>query len=143
MTAGSPLTLIVPSDMGLLPVVRQFVESVCRFGALDQESIDAIVLATNEATSNVIRHGYQCESHHEVHVQCRLLADGIEVVIADTGAPFDVSNVPHLDPSEHRPGGRGVFLMRAVLDELDCCARGDGRNALRMVRRRRPPALGR
>jgi len=140
MKAGPPLSLSVPSDLSLLPVIREFVESVCRYGSLDQESVDAIVLATNEAASNVIRHAHQGRLDQVVHVECRLLADGIEVVIADEGAPFDVCDVPHLDPAEMRVGGRGVFLMRAVLDELDCTQRENGGNALRMVRRRRTNA---
>jgi anti-sigma regulatory factor (Ser/Thr protein kinase) len=131
----SPLTLTLPSCLEFLPVVRGFVEAVCQAGRLDFSARNAIVLAVNEAASNVIRHAHQSRQEAAFHVQCRLIEDGIEVLLLDEGAPFDVAQVPHLDPSELRVGGRGVFLMRAVLDELTCFRRECGGNALRMVKR--------
>jgi serine/threonine-protein kinase RsbW len=135
MSSPVPVTLTVPSDLQLLPVVRGFIASVCQVGGLDAKTTDAIVLATNEATSNVIRHAHRDRPQALIHVQCTLLADGIEVRLFDEGEPFNVQDVPHLDPAELRVGGRGVFLMRALLDELVCCPRADGGNTLRMVKR--------
>ena len=43
--------------------------------------------------------------------------------------------MPHLDPAEVRIGGRGVFLMRKLMDELSCQPRGERGNTLRMVKR--------
>ncbi len=135
MPEASALTLTAPSCMDYLPVVRSFVESMCRVGGLESKTIDAIVLAVNEAASNVIRHAHQNREETTFQVECRLIVDGIEVLLLDEGEPFDVAQVPHLDPAEVRAGGRGVFLMRAVLDELTCCRRESGGNALRMVKR--------
>ncbi len=135
MPEASPLTLTVPSGTEYLPVVRSFVESVCEVGRLACETRDAIALAVHEAASNVIRHAHQHREETTFQVQCRLIENGIEVQLLDEGEPFDVSQVPQLDPSELRAGGRGVFLMRAVLDELTCCRRESGGNALKMVKR--------
>jgi len=55
--------------------------------------------------------------------------------LLDQGAPFDLDAVPKLDPRELRIGGRGVFLMRALMDELSCQPRGERGNTLRMVKR--------
>jgi anti-sigma regulatory factor (Ser/Thr protein kinase) len=43
--------------------------------------------------------------------------------------------VPHLDPGEVRVGGRGIFLMRQLMDELSSQPRSQGGNILRMVKR--------
>jgi serine/threonine-protein kinase RsbW len=137
MTAGSPLTLDVPSDLAVMPMVRQFIESASRLANLDQDSIDAIVLAVNEATTNVIRHAHLGQPEIQVHIECKLLPDGIAVMLFDQGDPFDITAVPDLDPAEERVGGRGVFLMRTLLDELVCVPLETGGNQLRMVRRRR------
>ena len=88
-----------------------------------------------EAASNAIRHAHHGDPKLLIHIQCALLGDAIEVSLLDQGAPFDVEAVPHLDPTEFRIGGRGVFLMRALLDELGCQPRSCGGNALRMVKR--------
>ncbi|HEX5273636.1 MAG TPA: ATP-binding protein, partial [Gemmataceae bacterium] len=58
-----------------------------------------------------------------------------EILISDEGAPFDLASVPHLDPAEVRVGGRGVFLMRKLMDELSCLPRGERGNTLRMFKR--------
>lgn len=135
MPTREPLVLILPSDLSVLPVVRKFVEAVCQLGGLDQTAMEAIVLATNEATSNVIRHAHQGRRETPVRVECILLDEAIEVSLYDQGEPFDVAGVPHLDPAEMRVGGRGVFLMRALVDELTCCRGDNGGNVLRMVKR--------
>lgn len=133
---GQPMTLIVPSNLSILSVARAFVEAVCQAGGFDQTAIDAVVLATNEAASNVIRHGHHNRPNAQLQIQCRLEADGIEVCLIDEGERFDLNAVPELDPAEIRVGGRGVFLMRSLMDELSCDPRPEGGNTLRMVKRR-------
>lgn len=130
-----PLTLTIPSDLRLMGVVRAFVEAVCHVGGFDRASTDAVILATHEATSNVIRHAHQDRPGAVIQIQCLLAGDRLEVCVLDEGEPFDLEQVPHLDPAELRIGGRGVFLMRALMDELTCQPRGERGNALRMVKR--------
>jgi anti-sigma regulatory factor (Ser/Thr protein kinase) len=136
MPGSAPLTLIVPNELALLPVVRNFVETACQLAGLDRKAAADMVLAANEATSNVIRHAHQGRPNALVHVQCVICDDGIEVSLFDQGAPFNICEVPNLDPSEIRIGGRGVFLIRALVDELVCTHGDGGGNTLRMVKRR-------
>lgn len=131
---GPSLTLRMPSDLSVLCIARSFVEAVCVHGGLDQTSTDAVVLASNEAISNVIRHAHRGCPGAEMEVTCRLLPDGIEVLIHDEGDPFDLTSVPQLDPAEIRVGGRGVYLMRALMDEVTCQPLDQGGNVLRMVK---------
>ena len=58
------------------------------------------------------------------------------IVLACDEATNNVMRHAHLDPSELRIGGRGVFLMRSIMDELTCQPRGEKGNALRMVKLR-------
>ena len=52
MDSGNPpVTLTIPNDPRLMPLVRGFVETVCQVADLDQATTDAVVLATNEAPS--------------------------------------------------------------------------------------------
>jgi len=135
MAEEYPFSLTIPSELRLLPVARMFVEAVCQSGGMEREVIDAVVLAVNEATSNVIRHAHRERPATPLQVQCRLLPDGIEVQLLDEGPAFDLTTVPHLDPGEVRVGGRGVYLMRQLMDELNCERRPHGGNILRMVKR--------
>ena len=110
-----PWSLTIASDLRLLPLTRAFVEGVCLVAGFDETFTHAVVLATDEATNNVMRHAHQGNPDAPIQIQCRLLPDGIEIRLIDEGEPFDVSAVPYLDPGELRVGGRGVFLMRRLL----------------------------
>jgi serine/threonine-protein kinase RsbW len=139
MDSGNPpVTLTIPNDPRLMPLVRGFVETVCQVADLDQATTDAIVLATNEAASNAIRHAHRDCPEALVRIECRIGTACIEVCLLDEGEPFDLASVPNLDPAEVRVGGRGIFLMRALMDELDCQPRGKRGNAIRMVKHCQP-----
>jgi serine/threonine-protein kinase RsbW len=132
---GQPLTLTLPSELRFLSVARAFVEATCQAAGLAQVTIDAIVLATNEAASNVIRHAHRDRPAALMQIRCQLTTDSIEIWVLDEGEPFDLDAVPALDPAELRIGGRGIFLMRTVMDEVSCQRREERGNALRMVKR--------
>jgi serine/threonine-protein kinase RsbW len=129
-------TLVVPSDLRMLSVVRAFVEAVCQANALDKRALHAVILATGEAVSNVIRHAHRDKPDAQLQIQCIASDDTFEVSLQDEGEPFDITSVPHLDPGELRIGGRGVYLIRALMDELSCRRHGEHGNVLRMVKRR-------
>jgi serine/threonine-protein kinase RsbW len=135
-----PWSLTLPSDPRQLPLARAFVEAVCEVCRLDRPATDAIVVSVNEAISNVFSHAHRGRPDAKLLVQCFLRPEGLEVRLLDEGAPFDLAAVPHLDPGEVRLGGRGVFLMRQLMDELSCQPRGEGGNTLRMVKRCNPPS---
>src|SRR5262249_39717290 len=130
-----PLSLTLPSDLRLVARARSFVESACHAGGLDRSGTDALVLAVSEAIQNVIRHAHCNRPQPQVQLRCYLMSDAVEVHILDEGEPFDVDQVRHLDPREVRIGGRGIFLMRALTDELTCQPRGERGNILRLVKR--------
>lgn len=133
-----PWTLTIASDLRLLALARSFVEAVCQAARFDDAFTHAVVLATDEATNNIIRHAHRDRPQAAVQIECFLVAGGIEIHLHDEGAPFDLATVPHLNPAEVRVGGRGIFLMRTVMDELSCQRRCQGGNTLRMVKRCTP-----
>lgn len=130
-----PCRLTLASDLRLLGVARSFVEAVCQAGGIDRSATNAIVLAADEGINNAIRHAHQNHPQALVQIECQLLPDGIAISLHDEGEPFDLEAVPHLDPAELRVGGRGIYLMRTLMDELTCERRGDRGNVIRMVKR--------
>jgi anti-sigma regulatory factor (Ser/Thr protein kinase) len=133
-----PWSLTIPSDLRLLALARAFIEAVCHVAGLDKRTTDQVVLAVDEATNNVMRHAHRGRPETLMQIQCFIGPDQIEVRLLDEGAPFDLSAVPYLNPAELRPGGRGVFLMRRLMDELTVLPRDERGNTLRMVKRFRP-----
>jgi serine/threonine-protein kinase RsbW len=135
VSQSPPWSLTIPSDLRLLALARAFVEAVCHVAGLDERTTHAVVLAADEATNNVIRHAHRGQPDTLLQIQCFIHPDEIEIRLHDEGAPFDLSAVPNFDPAELRVGGRGVFLMRRLMDELTISPRGEHGNTLRMVKR--------
>jgi len=127
--------LTFPSDLAHLATARSFLTAVCQVGGFDSAATDALALAVHEALHNCIEHAHQHRTEVPLEIRCYPSADGIEIHIFDEGEPFDLASVPHLDPAELRLGGRGVFLMRALTDELSCQPRAQRGNVLRLVKR--------
>ena len=136
MQAASPWNLTIPSDLCLLSMARSFIEAICLIAGFDEKLTHCVVLATDEAVNNIMRHAHRNHPEASIHLECFFKESGIEILIHDQGDPFDLESVPHFDPSEIRVGGRGVFLMRRLMDELSCRPREDAvqGNILRMVK---------
>jgi serine/threonine-protein kinase RsbW len=128
-------TLTIPSNPRMLSVARAFVEAVCVARQVDRNTIQALVLATGEAVTNVVRHAHRDQPDLSFEIQCRVGQETVEVVVCDQGEPFDITQVPHLNPGELRVGGRGVYLMRVLMDEMICQPIGPRGNRLRLVKR--------
>jgi anti-sigma regulatory factor (Ser/Thr protein kinase) len=130
-----PVTLTLPSNLRLLGVARAFVEAVCLSAGLREDLGRAVVVAVDEAVNNVIRHSHRCDNAMTLQIECHLAPNHLEIRLIDEGEPFDLAAVPKLDPSELRIGGRGVYLMRTLMDEVTCEPRGPRGNTLRLIKR--------
>jgi serine/threonine-protein kinase RsbW len=133
--------LTLPSDMRMLSVARSFVEAVCEACSMERALLHALVLATGEAVTNIVRHAHRDLPKAEMQIHLEVRADGVALSFFDQGQPFDIAAVPQLPPGELRIGGRGVFLLRTLMDEVACQPRSDcPGNALRLFKRVSGPA---
>ena len=117
--------------------MREFLEqSVLVLGGSEDDAGD-LVLAVNEAVTNVLLHGY--DNQPGPVILCVEVENGdLRVILTDTAPLFDPTRVPPPDiflPLEDRPlGGLGVHMMRQLTDELVYRALPDG-NELAFVKR--------
>ena len=97
----------------------------------------ALVLALDEATSNVIRHAYAgpCDRTIELKVE----RDGCDLwfELNDEAPAVDPNKVKPRDLAECKPGGLGVNIIDALMDEWDLSPRIGGGNRLLMRKRMR------
>ncbi len=107
----------------LLRCVRELVRAYladCGFG---EDQACAVVLAVDEACTNAIRHSYGGPCDQPLELLLRFGVEGLEVVVADCGAPLPPERAvpPEAsapDPEELRPGGLGLKLIHQVFDEV-------------------------
>ena len=129
----------VPATVDELAKVRAFVrDSVAGFGG-SKRVADDLAQAVDEATCNVMLHGYQGKAG-DVEIEATLRDSKIEIRILDRGPTFDPTKAPlpapGATPAPRRPGGVGVGiqLLRTLTDEVHHSARPDGGNELTLVR---------
>ena len=100
---------------------------------------DYLVQAVDEATCNVMLHGYGGEPG-DVEIEAVLRDGRIEISLTDRAPVFDPTAAPTPDttkpPVSQRPGGMGVgiHLLRTMTDEVRHHVRPDGGNELTLVR---------
>ncbi|MGE0610433.1 MAG: ATP-binding protein [Pirellulales bacterium] len=133
------LSLTSPSDLRVLPVVRALVQVAGQLAGLSEQRSYEAVVAINEACSNVIHHAHHDDRDFPLTVACRVVDDGLEITLCDQGSPFDFEAVPDLDPTEIRAGGRGVYLIRRLMDKVTSTRLEQGGNELRMFKRTAAP----
>lgn len=114
------LTLKCISDPGEISKIEKFLEDVNRKAKLDDGSFYRLMVATTEAVNNAIVHGNKSDPKKKVCVNCDIVNSSIFVFVKDEGPGFDPDSLPN--PTERdnllRPSGRGIFLMRSLMDDV-------------------------
>ena len=130
------LQLRFPARAAELKKVRDAVrESVEGCGCCAKSTAD-IVLATDEACQNIIRHAYRGDSDNVIELEIERQGDSLVFSLTDQAPTIDPSRVKPRDLKDIRPGGLGTYFIRRVMDEVEFLRPASGRgNLLKMVRR--------
>lgn len=124
-----------------LRLIRQTVSEYAREAGFDTRDGQAITLAVGEAVGNVIKHAYKGQTDRTFQLLCQTRDGYLEVEIRDHGGPFDPDRTPELPPDELRAGGRGLYLIRTIMDEIKYGRDGE-ENVVSMRKRLASPAPG-
>jgi len=126
----------VPARPDRLKLVRSVVSEVAANTGCNEDTVRDLTLAVDEACQNVIRHAYGNDEAGRMILEARVQGGGLTFYLRDFAPPVDVSQVCPRDLEDVRPGGLGIHLMRAVLDEVEFMPPPeDGGNILKMVKR--------
>jgi serine/threonine-protein kinase RsbW len=118
----------IPTDLNR---VNSFVEEIAKkilSLAGSEEEAFKVKLALEEALTNAMRHGNSLEAEKLVNVRIEASKEKIVVDVHDEGKGFDFRVLP--DPTDKdysdRPSGRGIFLMRKLMDTVEFYDAGSG-----------------
>lgn len=104
---------------------------------LDPDSADAVALAVRECVANAILHGNHGDPGLRVTLRVLRRETALTIEVTDEGQGFQPAEVP--DPTRGdgllRPHGRGLFLMRRLMDDVEVRDRGGGRGTVVTLRR--------
>jgi serine/threonine-protein kinase RsbW len=126
---------ILPSSFDVIPqFIHKIIEQLRKEYALTDDAIFPIRLALDEGLSNAMKHGNKFNEALSVRANIVTQNDELIVDIKDQGQGFDFVHVP--DPTHEdklmKTSGRGVFLMRKIMDHVEYY---DGGRGLRMVKK--------
>ncbi|MFQ5633511.1 MAG: ATP-binding protein [bacterium] len=124
----------VPSDPKILKIIRFGISHLCELAGFSQEEGKSIMLAVDEACSNIIKHTYSGAFNRPIIVSCSMLEDGVKVVLRDFGAKVNKKKLHSRDLEDIRPGGLGVHLINSVMDEVNYDEQCKDGNRLTLVR---------
>jgi serine/threonine-protein kinase RsbW len=114
--------LIVKSRTENLSLIRDFVSSKALAAGLAKDSIENIMLAVDEACTNIIKHAYKSIPDGEIKIKLEYNSKKLLISIIDTGSTFDPDSVPDPDLQKYyrngRVGGLGMYLMKTFMDEV-------------------------
>lgn len=114
--------LIVKSRTDNLSEIRDFIASSARDVGISEDTVENIMLAVDEACTNIIKHAYKYNPDGEIKISFDFSKGKFTVIIQDEGASFEPDLIPDPDLQKYyrqrRVGGLGMYLMKSLMDEV-------------------------
>lgn len=119
-----------------IDAMQAFAERVFSIAGIDAETSYWPVLAVREAVMNAVLHGNKEDESKVVRVEYRVVDSKIEVRVLDEGEGFDPDTLadPLSEENLLSQGGRGVYLIRQLMDDVTYSFPESGGTQLRMVK---------
>ena len=129
------------SAFEMLDFVQVVSDHLARSVGLDEDSLHWVSVAIRESVINAIKHGNQSDTAKHVFVEFEAMtkADVPELAIRvrDQGEGFDPEQVANPLDTENllKSSGRGIFLIRNFMEDVQLRRAPEGGMEIRMVKR--------
>ncbi len=114
--------LKVKSRTENLSEIRQFIQKHAKEAGISANVIEDIILAGDEACTNVIKHAYKNHPEGEIVVIVQYSDKTFKIIIVDYGSSFNPERIPIPDIrksyEEKKVGGLGIYLMKKLMDDV-------------------------
>jgi len=116
----SEISISIPSLSENIRIVESFIDNAKERFNLNDDIYGNIMIAVTESVNNAIIHGNSSDKDKNVFLSLNMENNTISFNISDEGSGFDYNSLPDPTAPENidKPGGRGIFLMKALSDEL-------------------------
>jgi serine/threonine-protein kinase RsbW len=117
--------ICVSSSTAELHRIREFIESIASQFGFKEQDIYNVILAVDEACSNLIRHGYKHDDSKQLCVTISWDDETgkLSVEVSDEAATFDPRQIPSPNMEEYfakpRRGGLGIHIIRTLMDSVE------------------------
>ena len=139
--SGLLLKLELQSNPEMLCVVRHALGQLAETLGFSNTECRAVVLAVDEALTNIIKHAYGGEAGRPIRASfCRIAVPengkqkkALEIILEDRGKKVDRAKLCGRSLEDVRPGGLGMHFINECMDEVEF-RRKLGKNQLRLIK---------
>jgi serine/threonine-protein kinase RsbW len=137
IVTGETTRLRLPSRIEAVHEAAAALARVLTDLGVGEDASFGIDLAVREAVLNAVLHGNKQDESKSVDLNLKGSQEGIEIRVHDQGAGFKPEDVPDPTKSENilKTSGRGIFLMRNFMDEVDWFIEPEGGTTVRLFKR--------
>lgn len=133
-SGNNSFELTIKSSTDNLAVIRDFIREKAEKKEVSEEIIEKIMLAVDEAVSNIMRHAYRSATDKDIKFKIRFSDTECTITMIDYGISFDPEAVesPNMEQylKERRVGGLGIHLMKMLMDKVEYRPLAGGENQL-------------
>lgn len=129
------LKFSVPGKPEYVGTVRLAISSLANSAGFDIEAVEDIKVAVSEACTNVVCHGEpDCEEIYEV--ACEVGDGRIIISVVDRAGGYDMAKYqkPCINMDSPKEGGLGIFIIKALMDEVDIFSELGMGTSIKMVK---------
>ena len=128
----------VPNQTRYLGLIGRIGEDIARtmkrYTGNRDELAYHLNLVLTEAMANTIRHANEDDPEKVVHISISILNKNLSIKVYDQGQGFDICALGQPDFNGLEEHGRGVFIIRSLMDKVNYRKTRDG-HVLEMVKR--------
>ena len=126
----------IPSTLDYLPQVDEFIERKLRKLGINEDQIADIAISVTEAVTNAVVHGNKNDLSKKVEISLKVDSSCVEVTVEDEGVGFDPDSIQSPIEEENllKEAGRGVFILKSLMDKVDFFCRPKKGAGVKMVK---------
>jgi len=119
-SSGKNYQLVLASKPEAIEEIEKLAAEAATVAGLSQEEQDSLAIAVTELANNAVIHGNKRDPGKKVFVNIDVVDAEVRLTIRDQGKGFNPDTLSNpLDPENLlRESGRGVFIVRALMDEV-------------------------
>lgn len=125
------LAVCLPKEAETIGYIRRVATTALHSLGVTQECIDDICLGLSEACNNVVEHAV-VDDEYEVRLQ--IDEEKCAISVKNTGYEFDAAALHDAMPDPLSPRGRGVAIMRAIMDQVDFTSQAEAGTIVTLVK---------
>jgi serine/threonine-protein kinase RsbW len=108
------------STLDSVDTAESLIAEAAEKAGFDEDDLHKIGMAVRECMVNAVVHGNRYSANKKVHLVVTGSPEKLTIRIADEGEGFELTEVPDPLAEENllRHSGRGIFLIRAFMDDV-------------------------